>query len=257
MAGRPEVNGPSEVIPRKTRPMPRRGPGIGLAEQCRELTEEALDTLVAIMRGDIKGTAGDKHRAVQTILERGYGKAPVMVDIIHSMDRAQLEEAALAIIARRRARGELDPKHGPVIDQILDDPRGDAARQALGAGPQTPQGGGPGNGAPGVVKGSPPSSSPDTPDPSSPSPEAPDEPPAFEPPPMRFVDEWDLSHPELRTVFLREYATLTGEGRMAPGEVYCRYCRALPQIACVDKRDGSTRGPHGLRIRLANRKRNR
>ena len=68
----------------------------------RQNTVAAMDTLLSIMNNLEEG-ASARVRAAEIILDRGWGKAPVTIDIVNrlAMDPRQLEAAARAILERR------------------------------------------------------------------------------------------------------------------------------------------------------------
>lgn len=70
-----------------------------IALVARTYTEQAIHRLAELAMQDKH--LGAAVRACEILLERGYGKAPVVVDVMHSIDSQSLQEAALAILRRR------------------------------------------------------------------------------------------------------------------------------------------------------------
>lgn len=92
-------------MPRGSRPGERRGGrkagtpnrvGIDVRLAAREYTQEALDTLAAIMRNE-KEPAAARVSAANTLLDRGHGKARQPVD--HELDISNLTDEQLAVLA--------------------------------------------------------------------------------------------------------------------------------------------------------------
>lgn len=78
----------------KARPKERRE----LAFQARKLAPLALERLQQII---LNGKDADAIKACTAILDRGYGRAPVAVDVTHGLEGEQLQAVAQAILARR------------------------------------------------------------------------------------------------------------------------------------------------------------
>jgi hypothetical protein len=71
---------------------------VEVTKAAREYTVEAIDTLVKIMR-DIKATASARVQAAGIILDRGWGKAPVTVNINRDGNLKDLSDDELLAIA--------------------------------------------------------------------------------------------------------------------------------------------------------------
>ena len=71
---------------------------IEVAKAAREHTTEALETLARIMR-DAKATASARVSAAVAILERGWGKAPQVIDLRREIDMKELSDDELTLIA--------------------------------------------------------------------------------------------------------------------------------------------------------------
>jgi hypothetical protein len=65
----------------------------------RERTQDAIDTLFAIMR-DPKAPAAARVSAAQAILDRGYGKPPQAIEVNAEPDLAHLSDEDLQTLER-------------------------------------------------------------------------------------------------------------------------------------------------------------
>lgn len=83
---------------------------IEVAKAARERTAEALATLTEIMR-DKEASAAARVSAALGILERGWGKAPATITLLHDNDDMKdLSDAELiAIASGTRSNGGTDP----------------------------------------------------------------------------------------------------------------------------------------------------
>jgi hypothetical protein len=82
--------------------------GISLVAQCRQYISALLPVLLDIA---VNGEDRDRLRAIEILLDRGYGKAPQIVNIVQSVDSETLQQIASAIIQKR----ELAPASTPQI----------------------------------------------------------------------------------------------------------------------------------------------
>jgi hypothetical protein len=82
--------------------------GISLVAQCRQYISVLLPVLLDIA---VNGEDRDRLRAIEILLDRGYGKAPQIVNIVQSVDSETLQQIASAIIQKR----ELAPASTPQI----------------------------------------------------------------------------------------------------------------------------------------------
>ena len=92
-----------------------------VSELARRYTTESIECLVGIMRQrkDLRSAV----RAAEVILDRGYGKSPVTVDVVHSLNDKELEETAHRILEKRKVidGGQLTAKVARA-SLIADDP---------------------------------------------------------------------------------------------------------------------------------------
>ena len=86
----------------------RRLAGISLVAQCRQYISILLPVIFDIA---LNGEDKDRLKAIEMLLDRGYGKAPQIVNIVQSLDDATLQKVAAAIIDKR----QLAPKSTPQI----------------------------------------------------------------------------------------------------------------------------------------------
>lgn len=82
---------------------PRRLPdGRTLASIARQYTEESVNVLVQVVRGELEGVkVGEQLRAAEILLDRGWGKAVsvVAMDVNDSREMGALSRAELMVIA--------------------------------------------------------------------------------------------------------------------------------------------------------------
>jgi hypothetical protein len=67
-------------------------------ELAREYTQEAVDALVTVLRGE-SSSAGAKVSAAQALLDRGWGKAEANVNMTVKRDAKEMTDDELAAIA--------------------------------------------------------------------------------------------------------------------------------------------------------------
>ncbi|GLS18756.1 hypothetical protein GCM10007874_17730 [Labrys miyagiensis] len=94
--------------------------GRAIGELAKEFTEEAIQTLVAIMR-DPTATAPARVSAADKILERGWGKAIAQVEIGRPGDFSHLsdEELERRILEGARELGISAVEDEPVVDEMI------------------------------------------------------------------------------------------------------------------------------------------
>lgn len=74
--------------------LPSKNQGIDLRQKCRLYSRQALATVLRIMRDDSFGPMV-RLQAAQTILDRGWGKAPQQLDVSIEHRLAQLSDSEL------------------------------------------------------------------------------------------------------------------------------------------------------------------
>lgn len=93
--------------------MGNRSRDLDLAKVCRESSWEALAIAMDIMR-DKECNANQRLRAVEIIIERGYGKAPQTIRIDNSDDQfARLRDQMLAAVEGRVLERVVDVSPAP------------------------------------------------------------------------------------------------------------------------------------------------
>lgn len=80
-------------------------------ELAREYTQEAVDALVIVMRGE-NSSAGAKVSAAQALLDRGWGKAEANVNMTVKRDAKELTDDELAAIAAGGSEGFANSPEG-------------------------------------------------------------------------------------------------------------------------------------------------
>jgi hypothetical protein len=84
----------------------------------RELTEDAIDTLAAIMK-DPKAPAGARILAAQALLDRGHGKPPLAVDVKYeTWDLTRLTTEELETLERIMRQAIFPP---PILPATLEE----------------------------------------------------------------------------------------------------------------------------------------
>lgn len=66
----------------------------------RSYTTDAIRVLASIMLSK-KAHTPSRVRAAELLLERGYGKAPAVLNVVHHLGSQELEDAARAILKKR------------------------------------------------------------------------------------------------------------------------------------------------------------
>lgn len=89
---------------------------VDLAFQARKLAPLALRRLESILKA---GSDRDAIQAARTVLNRGYGREPIQVDVAHGLKGDQLFAVAEAIISRRKA-AQLE---APPVEAQLEPPK--------------------------------------------------------------------------------------------------------------------------------------
>lgn len=87
-------------LPKPTVELPK---SFDLTSRCREHTELALSTLISVLKST-KAGPNAKIKAAQEILNRAYGKAPIVIDVTQHLDTDALASAASAILEERRRK---------------------------------------------------------------------------------------------------------------------------------------------------------
>lgn len=90
---------------------------IDLAYECRAATPLVLARLLSIIKD---GDDRDAINACREVLNRGYGKAPITIDITHGLKNEDIFNVAAAIIDKRR-RKELAAQSTEYIDARFND----------------------------------------------------------------------------------------------------------------------------------------
>lgn len=72
-----------------------------VTELARVYTCQAVETLASIML-DTEINASARVKAAEVLLDRGYGKAPITYDIVHTLNDKELQETAYRILQKRR-----------------------------------------------------------------------------------------------------------------------------------------------------------
>lgn len=94
---------PGEDARRPETFQPRRMPdGRTLASIARQYTEESVNVLVQVIRGELEGVkVGEQLRAAEILLDRGWGKAVsvVAMDVNDNRELGSLSRAELMVIA--------------------------------------------------------------------------------------------------------------------------------------------------------------
>ena len=84
----------TEYNPPKVTPKERRE----FSLQCRELVPLAMERLTQIV---LTGSDSDALKAIEQVLNRGYGRAPQTVDVTVGLEGESLQQVARAILKRR------------------------------------------------------------------------------------------------------------------------------------------------------------
>ena len=84
---------------------------VEVAAAARERTVAAIDVLTEIMR-DVEATSSARVSAAVALLERGWGKAPAIVTLLHSHDMKGLSDAELLAIALGDTERDADTSSG-------------------------------------------------------------------------------------------------------------------------------------------------
>lgn len=79
---------------------------LSLVALCRQYTPRILPILFEIAE---HGANADRLKAIQIILDRGFGKAPQVVEIVRRMSDKDVLDIAEAIAQKRRGRLESGP----------------------------------------------------------------------------------------------------------------------------------------------------
>ena len=81
--------------------------GLSMVAAARRYAPAAMATLFSILLDETAGLEV-KRKAANDILDRAYGKAPQLVDVIKRIDQSDVERVAAAILAKREKARIID-----------------------------------------------------------------------------------------------------------------------------------------------------
>jgi hypothetical protein len=107
---KPGVSGNPNGRPRRSDTIAARQIFVTVKAAARALTQEAVDTLVAVMR-DGRATAAARIAAATALLDRGHGRPSQAVELNVGCDLARLTDDELDALERIMERATLPPQN--------------------------------------------------------------------------------------------------------------------------------------------------
>lgn len=82
---------------------------------CRQYAGQLVNMLIDAAKNAPK--TADRLRAIEILLDRGFGKAPQLVQVMRQLAPEQVEAVAEAIIKKRRAQGVVVDAEDPLVER--------------------------------------------------------------------------------------------------------------------------------------------